>query len=181
METMKPATRRTMYGLISLTAVAIAVGVFVSQQKAAKPKAAAPAAQAAPAAKAAPAGPLVAAKPSYDFGKISMAAGKVSHKYWISNESGAPVTINKIYTSCMCTEATLITPSRKKGPFGMPGHGVAPTISEPVAPGQAVQIEVVFDPAAHGPSGVGPIDRIVTIDNDRGRPLELQMAALVRP
>jgi hypothetical protein len=175
METMKQGTRRTMYVLIALTVAAIGYGIFASQQKAANPKAA------APAAKAAPAGPLVAAKPSYDFGKISMAAGKVSHKYWISNESSAPVTINKIYTSCMCTEATLLTPSRKKGPFGMPGHGVVPTISEPVAPGQAVQIEVVFDPAAHGPSGVGPIDRVVVIDNNAGRSLELRMAALVRP
>jgi hypothetical protein len=174
MEVIRPATRKMMYVLVAITVAAIGFGIYSSREKAAMPK---PAVQAVPAFT----GPLAAARPLHDFGRISMAAGKVSHKFWISNEGGAPLAINRVYTSCMCTEAWLLTPSSRKGPFGMPGHGALPTVYERVFPGQSVQLELVFDPAAHGPSGVGPVDRIVTVNNDAGPPLELRIAALVRP
>lgn len=163
-----------MYVLIAITVAAIGFGIFSSRENAALPK---PGVQAAPVTT----GPLVAPEPSYDFGTISMAAGKVSHKFWLGNEGAAPVAINRIYTSCMCTDAWLLTPASRKGPFGMPGHGALPSVHERVFPGQKVQLEVVFDPAAHGPSGVGPVDRIVTVNNDAGAPIELRIAALVRP
>lgn len=174
MHTQASANHKTLYALVAITVVAIAFGIFYSLQNTAKQ---APRTQAEPRA----AGAFAATNVSYDFGKISMAAGKVSHKYWISNSSAAPVTINKIFTSCMCTEASLITPSGKRGPFGMPGHGSLPTIYERMAPGQTAQVEVVFDPAAHGPAGVGPVDRIVTIEHSAGEPLELRMVAVVTP
>ena len=45
--------------------------------------------------------------PHYDFGTISMAAGKVQRQFTIQNTSAEPVEILKMYTSCMCTEAAL--------------------------------------------------------------------------
>ena len=48
-------------------------------------------------------------------------------------------------------------------------------------PGEDAIIEVVFDPAAHGPAGIGPVDRVVTIENTAGRPLVLAFAATVTP
>lgn len=42
---------------------------------------------------------LVARESQFDFGPISMAAGKVSHRYWIHNESADPLTIKGISTS----------------------------------------------------------------------------------
>ena len=41
----------------------------------------------------------------YDFGRISMAAGKVNRQFTIKNTTDQTVTIGKIYTSCMCTTA----------------------------------------------------------------------------
>ena len=65
--------------------------------------------------------------------------------------------------------------------FGMPGHTPIPTINVPMNPKEEAFIEVIFDPAAHGPAGVGPIERVVTIENSAGPPLELAFAALVSP
>ena len=178
--------RKTLYALAAGTAIVILFGIyFSSQQTAPRPKsgyAGQPPVVQPAAGHFSGAGALVSAEPFFDFGKISMAAGKVSHGYWIKNASAAPLTISRISTSCMCTDATLITQSgRKKGPFGMPGHGLAPELKERLAPGEAAQVEVVFDPAAHGPAGIGQTDRTVTIRNDAGLPLELRFGAMVTP
>ncbi len=117
----------------------------------------------------------------YNFGSISMAAGKVTHRYAIRNTGMAPVTIQKMYTSCMCTTAALVKGEKKSAAFGMPGHTPIPTINVPMNPGEEAMVEVIFDPAAHGPAGVGPIERVVTIENSAGPPLELAFAATVTP
>jgi hypothetical protein len=127
------------------------------------------------------AGTLSALATKFSFGSVSMAAGKVSHRYSIRNTGTEPVVIRKMYTSCMCTTAALVKDGRKSDPFGMPGHGPIPTINAAMNPGEDAVIEVVFDPAAHGPAGIGPIERVVTIENNAGRPLELAFAANVRP
>jgi hypothetical protein len=124
---------------------------------------------------------LVSSQPSFDFGSVSMAAGKVTHKYWIRNAGGAPIVINKMFTSCMCTTATLVKSARKYDTVGMPGHGFMPTISAPLAPNESAMVEVVFDPAAHGPAGIGRVERVVTIQTDREEPLELTFVANVTP
>ena len=118
---------------------------------------------------------------NYDFGSVSMAAGKVSHQFTIKNISGEAVVINKMYTSCMCTTATLITADGKFGPVGMPGHGVIPSINLAIDPNEEAIVDVVFDPAAHGPAGVGLIQRVVTLENNAGAPVELQFSATVTP
>ncbi|MBI2034094.1 MAG: DUF1573 domain-containing protein [Candidatus Liptonbacteria bacterium] len=118
---------------------------------------------------------------SYDFGTISMAAGKVDHSFRIKNSGAEPITISQIYTSCMCTSATLILGEKRTGPFGMPGHGFLPKINKVIGPSGEAALEVVFDPAAHGPAGVGPIDRVVYLENNSGATLELGIKANVRP
>ncbi len=128
------------------------------------------------------AGALSAPETNFNFGLISMAKGKVTHRYWISNAGTEPILIRKMYTSCMCTTAALVkTSGRKFDPVGMTGHGSMPTINEPMNPGEQAIIEVVFDPAAHGPAGIGPTDRVVTIETSAGRPLELAFTANVTP
>lgn len=127
------------------------------------------------------AGRLAALTMAYNFGSISMARGKVSHRYLIRNTGAGPILIRKVYTSCMCTTAELVKGEKRSGPYGMPGHGRIPTINEPMKPGEDIIIEVVFDPAAHGPAGIGPVNRVVTVENSAGRPLELVLAASVTP
>ncbi len=118
---------------------------------------------------------------NYDFGTISMAAGKVKHEFKIKNTGTSPVNIEKIYTSCMCTTATLAFGAQSFGPYGMPGHGMIPRIDQTLDSLAEATIEVVFDPAAHGPAGIGRIKRVVTVENGAGQPLELEFAATVTP
>ncbi len=112
-------------------------------------------------------GTLSAIEDSFDFGTVSMAKGDVSHSFKIKNFDSAPVKIIKIYTSCMCTEATLVMDTSSKGPFGMPGHGgLSSRLNETILPKQEVRIDVVVDPTAHGPQGTGPAQKVVFIETD---------------
>jgi hypothetical protein len=128
-----------------------------------------------------PHGVLVADKQMFDFGSISMAAGKVSHRFKFTNTSSAPVIIRKIYTSCMCTTARLEKANKRLDAYGMPGHGFIATLNEPISPNEVAVVEVVFDPAAHGPTGVGKNERLVTLENSTDRPLEFVVLAFVKP
>ena len=118
---------------------------------------------------------------NYDFGTISMVAGNVTHQFKIQNTGSEAVTINKIYTSCMCTTAELMTAGNAFGPFGMPGHGAIPKIQGVVDPSEEATVAVVFDPAAHGPAGVGQIQRAITLENNAGEPIMLSFTATVKP
>lgn len=126
-------------------------------------------------------GALNGEESSFDFGTISMAAGTVRHEFKIKNTGSEPVSIEKIYTSCMCTIATLDVRGKKVGPYGMPGHGFIPRIGEKLEPDEEAVVEVAFDPAAHGPAGVGRIQRAITIENSAGEPLELWFTVFVTP
>jgi len=117
----------------------------------------------------------------FDFGTISMANGKVSHIFKITNIGSEPVTMSKLFTSCMCTSASLTVGDDKFGPFGMQGHGFIPSIEGIIQSNQEASVEVVFDPKAHGPAGVGKIQRVVTLENNAGSPVELSFSAMVTP
>jgi len=124
---------------------------------------------------------LLLAESFYDFGTISMAAGKVSHKFNIENAGDESLKLKKMYTSCMCTQAFFKTDRSRRGPFGMPGHGVVPSLNETLEANQDAEIEVIFDPAAHGPSGVGPISRIVYLEDESGQVSQIRISAVVTP
>lgn len=126
-------------------------------------------------------GVLATEENAFDFGDISMAAGKVNHSFKIKNTGLEKISIEKIYTSCMCTEATLTANSKEYGPYGMAGHGFIPKINAELAPGEEASISVIFDPAAHGPAGVGKIQRSIYLENNAGTPLELHFSATVTP
>lgn len=124
---------------------------------------------------------LAATTTAFDFGSTSMAKGLVRHEYTITNTSAEPITLAKLYTSCMCTEATLNLSGRTYGPFGMPGHGPITALDAALQPGETATVEAVFDPAAHGPAGVGPVERIVTLTDQEGNALNLTFTAVVTP
>lgn len=125
-------------------------------------------------------GKLAADHAAYDFGRISMAAGKVRHTFMMKNESGEPLNIRQMYTSCMCTTATWKQAGESNGPFGMPGHGLMPQMNRMMGAGQEAAVEVEFDPAAHGPAGVGKILRDVIVETDEGT-VTLSVSAEVAP
>jgi hypothetical protein len=124
---------------------------------------------------------LISDQTQYDFGTISMAAGTVSHDFKIKNTGREPVKTDKLYTSCMCTTAKFIQDGKSVGPFGMPGHGFVPPFRKTIAPGEEVVISVDFDPAAHGPAGVGEIEREIYLEGDSGPLVTLGIKANVTP
>ena len=169
--------------LIAAVLVVAGVGAMViaGMPDATKPSAAPVSAQPVPAANAPVGAGLRSSEYKFDFGSISMAAGKVNHRYYLANGGPEAVVIRKLYTSCMCTTAEFVKGIRRFGPFGMQGHTDIPSINQDFAPGERAYVEVVFDPAAHGPAGVGPIERVVTIENSAGQPMQLAFSAYVTP
>ena len=126
---------------------------------------------------------LSALETSYDFGKISMAQGLVEKIFEISNPTNQDITVERITTSCMCTLSYISTSEDKeKGPFGMVGHGgTVPKANEIIKAGESRKLRVVFDPNAHGPAGVGIINRVVTLEDNGGGTLEFEIKAVVTP
>ncbi|PIQ68041.1 MAG: hypothetical protein COV91_06190 [Candidatus Taylorbacteria bacterium CG11_big_fil_rev_8_21_14_0_20_46_11] len=118
---------------------------------------------------------------AHDFGSISMKDGPVAYRFSLTNSTDHEVSIERITTSCMCTNAYLHDDSDKKGPFGMPGHGIIPRVNDAVAVAGSREVEVVFDPTAHGPAGIGPIERAVFVEDTEGGTQILTIKALVTP
>lgn len=118
----------------------------------------------------------------YDFGTISMKDGIVSRIFKITNESSEDILLSSVTTSCMCTVAFVINGEEKNGPFGMPGHGgFVPKVNDMIGAGDMREIEVLFDPNAHGPAGIGLIERVVFLEDKNGDILEFKFQANVRP
>ncbi|MDO8514010.1 MAG: DUF1573 domain-containing protein [bacterium] len=126
---------------------------------------------------------LVAPEVLYDFGIISMKNGNVTKEFTVTNPTQEDITVKTVFTSCMCTEAFIVeSDGSAKGPFGMPGHGGAvPPANELIKAGESRSIRVVYDPNAHGPAGVGVIDRFVTLTDTSGNTVELEIKANVTP
>ncbi len=111
-----------------------------------------------------------------------MAAGKVRHSFTLENNGSSTVRLGRLYTSCMCTEATWIKDGERLGPFGMPGHGFVPPLNQELQPGESASIEAEFNPAAHGPAGLGQVSRQIVLESENGQALaELSFSANVIP
>lgn len=125
---------------------------------------------------------LLASEKLYDFGTISMKAGNVTKEFTVTNPTAQDVTVKMIMTSCMCTSAFIVqSDGSVKGPFGMEGMGYVPPANEIIKAGESRTIRVVFDPNAHGPAGVGKIDRFISLTDASGGALQLEIKALVTP
>lgn len=114
----------------------------------------------------------------YDWGAISIDGGVVDHSFFIENTSANALKLYEVKTSCMCTTAWLKTKEQTSKRFGM--HEKGGEVFE-VQPGETAELVVEFDPAFHGPSGLGPISRSVTLQtNDTNNPtLSFQLTANV--
>ena len=124
---------------------------------------------------------LVASEKLYDFGTISMSKGNVTYRFGITNPTDKDIVVSEVVTSCMCTAAYIVEGNLKTGPFGMPGMGFAPKANMLVKAGETRNIDVVYDPNAHGPAGVGFIDRFVNLTDTNGGTLQLEIKAVVTP
>ncbi len=103
---------------------------------------------------------------SFDWGDIDIEAGDVMTGFHFKNEGEENLMIYGAETSCMCTTAYLELPDGSKSPtFGMHGN---PEWSYELSPGEEFEVEVIYDPMAHGPNGVGPVKRLVRLDTSDG-------------
>lgn len=124
---------------------------------------------------------LSAAETSYDFGVVRMKDGKVSHRFKVTNPTDKNVTAEYLSTSCMCTTAYIVDAASRSGPYGMEGMGQDGKVQMIFKPGESRDVEVVFDPNAHGPAGVGPLQRFVTLADADGGRLQLEITGVVKP
>ena len=96
---------------------------------------------------------------SYDWGNVNIEGGKVAHTFKFKNDGDEDLIIKSANTSCMCTTALVEDSHENFSPlFGM--HE-SQSWGQAIKPGEEFTVEVVFDPMAHGPSAVGPINRSV--------------------
>ncbi len=116
---------------------------------------------------------------SYDWGEIGLNDGKVEKIFTIKNEGTETLNLLNVVTSCMCTTAQLSLGDKSSPVFGM--HQKSNYVME-VPAGESAELRAIFDPAFHGPSGVGPINRQITVaTNDSSRPeLNFMLKAMVR-
>lgn len=127
-------------------------------------------------------GLLTATETVYDFGQISMKDGNVTKEFIVTNPTDKDIFVPTVVTSCMCTKAFIVRPDgTTKGPYGMPSMGYVWPSDETVKAGASMVIRVVYDPNAHGPAGVGFIDRFVTVTDEFKNELKLEIKATVTP
>jgi len=125
---------------------------------------------------------LTASETFYNFGTISMKNGDVTREFIVKNPTDRDINVPTLVTSCMCTSAFIVKPDGStKGPFGMPGMGSVPPADELIKAGESRTIRIVYNPNAHGPAGVGQIDRFITLTDASGATLQLEIKALVTP
>ena len=108
---------------------------------------------------------------SFDFKDIKYSGGNVDHPFRIKNSGTSDLTIGNMSTSCMCTQVFFQKGSIVGPRFGMTGHASEGAWKGVLKPGEEASIVAVFDPTAHGPSGVGPMSRLVSFEtNDPDHP-----------
>lgn len=121
----------------------------------------------------------VVVETSFDWGEIGIDNGNVEKIFEIKNEGTKPLILRNVITSCMCTTAQLSLDDKVSPVFGM--HTKSRYALE-VPPQKTVKLKIVFDPAYHGPSGVGPITRQVKVETNDSENAELSfiLTATVR-
>lgn len=103
---------------------------------------------------------------SFDWGNIPINGGSVSKSFTIKNTGTEALKLFNVKTSCHCTVANVTIDGKTSENFGM--SGISSWIGE-VKPGKVAKLTGVFDPAFHGPQGIGPVTRFVSVEtNARG-------------
>ncbi len=117
-------------------------------------------------------------KKSFDWGQIPYSGGNATKTFTVKNTGTDILKLSNIKTSCTCTKADISINGKKSPSFSM--HTSSGWVGE-VNPGKEAQLMVVFDPAFHGPQGVGPIERLISVQtNDIQNPnLEFSLKGVV--
>ncbi len=111
---------------------------------------------------------LVASSYRLELGDVRRSDGVVDIIFVVRNRSQQPVTLLRVITSCMCTEATLqFEDGETLGPFGMRVLGSSARTMRVVAPGEPFLVRVLWNPQVHTRFKPGEVIREVRIESDR--------------
>lgn len=115
-----------------------------------------------------------------DVGNVPINGGLIKKDFEIKNSGSGNLKIDDIWTSCHCTTAILKVGDKESPKFGMDHAGFW---SQILAPGQTAQLEVIFDPAFHGPEGIGPAVREIYIstNDSKNKTESVMLTANVTP
>ena len=106
---------------------------------------------------------------SFDWGEVNYDdPNKATKIFKIKNKGSDVLKFFNIRTSCHCTVARMSIGGVESQNFGM--SGVSSWVGE-VGPGKEADLIVVFDQKFHGPAGLGPVSRFVSVEtNDKNTP-----------
>lgn len=108
---------------------------------------------------------------TFDWGEIDYDGGLVTHNFKIKNSGEKDLEIANMVTSCMCTKAYFKSPMGESPKFGMKGMSRPSSYKGILKPGEEGEIIVEFDPAYHGPTDVGKMERVISWEtNDPTKP-----------
>ena len=115
---------------------------------------------------------------TYDWGTILYNGGNATKTFVIKSTGTDTLKLSNIKTSCTCTKAQVTIEGKSSPDFSM--HSTSSWVGE-VSPGKEANLTVIFDPTFHGPTGIGPIERLVSVEtNDSSNPkLEFSLKGTV--
>lgn len=120
---------------------------------------------------------------NFDWQEIDYDKGIVKHSFKIKNVGTSVLELANLQTNCMCTTAKVIIKNQNGEMENSPAFGMHSASSwvGKISPNLEAEIEVAFDPAFHGPQGVGPVARIISFStNDPENPaVELNLTGTV--
>ena len=97
---------------------------------------------------------------SFDLGNIPINGGNVTKTFTIKNTGTGALKLFNVKTSCHCTKARVTIAGNDSPDFGM--SDVSSWVGK-VPSGKEAKLTVIFDPAFHGPQGIGPFNRFVLV------------------
>ncbi len=115
---------------------------------------------------------------TFDWGNIPYSGEKATKTFTIKNSGSDALKLSGIKTSCTCTKAQILIEGKTSPYFSM--HSTSGWVGE-IPPGKEAELLVIFDQAFHGPSGVGPIERLISLNtNDVQNPtIEFSLKGVV--
>lgn len=115
---------------------------------------------------------------SYDWGEIKYDGPKAAKIFKIKNTGTEVLKLTNVKTSCACTSAQVKTKFAQSPLFSM--HSVSSWVGE-IGVGEEAELEVIFDQRFHGPTGVGPINRTITVEtnDEKNRTIEFNLTGNV--
>lgn len=115
---------------------------------------------------------------TFDWGNIPYSGGNATKTFTIKNTGTGVLQLSGVKTSCTCTKAQVTIDGKGSPYFSM--HSTSGWVGQ-VAPGKEAQLLVIFDPAFHGPSGVGSVERLISLEtNDIQNPkIEFSLKGVV--